>query len=755
MKNIFIIASIAWSSVVYCQTSFQKMNNFSFIRSNNLLLKVNPLNIGVIEYEKGNFNKAVSLFSTATLNNELKVSAINNIGVINAKTGKYNLAMQTFEYAAKKCLKTPDYLTYNKFLALEGSRNYKVGITLLNGEIGLSENQDYNVGLAFSHTGDYNNAQELYNRAIYNSPDNWKSYYNLALDFYKQDKVDDAENILNSAPEFAITKPEFANIAGIIAAENRDFKKAKEYLKINKNGENNNRSMELSLANVNICLGKTEGFSKIYRLLKNNKGCDEIEIYTKGNIELAKTDYSSALKSYRSCKRKNPNESTYYTAMGNAFCGNGDYEKAMEQYNKAITLNSDDYYAYIGIGTVNYKLGRYNDASYAFNESMPLLENLQTGYDIFVMAGYSFYKASNPGNSLKLISKAIEIDSTQDAAYAIRALINYEAGAFNLAIQDLKKAININPNDNQYHEVLGSIYQFSYDFKKARKCFSKAILINSSSVYAKNGLALALGQLGKTKRALRIFNKLIEKNNISYLYNNRAIVRDEIGKEFLFANDTTKANSLFRASIADIDTALSNEYVSWFYINRGNSLTCLGNDTDAVINYHKNEDKYAYNNLGILYAKNNKIEKAVSFFEAAAKADSNYVVPQYNLSIANSRYGYRLSKEIKTVNFPVMFTNKSNRTLSKEFYTTYLYYLPATIDAPNNLSFLSRFLHEPLIYCDFIFDFQFATSDLAITINSKEIHNLHLRHKIRQNYLKIKKAIVDIFYTYQHCPSYD
>ena len=90
----------------------------------------------------------------------------------------------------------------------------------------------------------------------------------------------------------------------------------------------------------------------------------------------------------------------------------------------------------------------------------------------------------------------------------------------------------------------------------------------------------------------------------------------------------------------------------------------------------------------------------------------------------------------------------------KELYTTYYYYLPATIEEPTKIDFISEFLYKDIPYNDFVLDYQMLTNDLVIenrTINN----NVHVSgYKIGKSLEKIQSNINSILIK-KHCPSYN
>jgi tetratricopeptide (TPR) repeat protein len=105
-----------------------------------------------------------------------------------------------------------------------------------------------------------------------------------------------------------------------------------------------------------------------------------------------------------------------------------------------------------------------------------------------VLAGLRYGKCAQQS-----INKAIELDAKSSLAYVSRGVGNYYlpasfGGGVELAIQDFRKAIQLNPRQADAHLWLGIALRKSSKNAEARQAFTKALEISPNRVWAKQQL---------------------------------------------------------------------------------------------------------------------------------------------------------------------------------------------------------------------------------------------------------------------------
>jgi len=128
----------------------------------------------------------------------------------------------------------------------------------------------------------------------------------------------------------------------------------------------------------------------------------------------------------------------------------------------------------------------------------PVYTNLATAYSI------------DQQTDKALETLDIWMDKQPDAGrpYYLRALLNFEIGNNEYAIQDLKMAIDLDPQDSRSLYNLSTYYYQIKEFQKAEKEVIKALRIEPENQEIKYLYALILKELGKLGESNRLMQEL-------------------------------------------------------------------------------------------------------------------------------------------------------------------------------------------------------------------------------------------------------
>ena len=226
---------------------------------------------------------------------------------------------------------------------------------------------------------------------------------------------------------------------------------------------------------------------------------------------------------------------------------------------------------------------------------------------------------------LKRFDKLIEKSDNDFELYKERGDLRAELGLYNEAIDDYKKALELNPNYNEAKQALKrtvndlDIHNFinnnsliendsgkdsGYYFDKAYKFYeegkykesivyySKTIELdtNYSAAYFYRGATKNI--LGQYEEAIKDYDKAIElDHNDSKAYYSRGYAKDDLGQ--------------YEEAIKDFDKAIEldpNYSAAYFY--RGATKNILGQFEEAIKDFDKAieidpNDSYAYNSRGV------------------------------------------------------------------------------------------------------------------------------------------------------------
>ena len=143
---------------------------------------------------------------------------------------------------------------------------------------------------------------------------------------------------------------------------------------------------------------------------------------------------------------------------------------------------------------------------------------------------------------IKLANKALEIEENADAYYYL-GFAKSGIGKNKEAINDLNKAIELNPSDARYFYVRGNTKDSLRDYEGAIKDFKRTVELDPTHINALGNLALAQKDSGKYKEAIESLDKAIK---IDPMHSNNIRMRGNIKYEM----------KNYKAAIKDFDKAL-------------------------------------------------------------------------------------------------------------------------------------------------------------------------------------------------------
>jgi tetratricopeptide (TPR) repeat protein len=426
------------------------------------------IDLGGAEFQKGNYDAAISIFTTGIELKPDNAYIYNDRGLSYLQAGDKDKAISDFTKAIE--LK-PDFAEayYNRGLAYFGSYKW-----WMDNKVVLDKAiSDYTKVIELKQ--DYVDA--YYNRGLVR----WRQYgvqpYDRPYDAETIDRhnkaLADFDKVLELDPMYVLAYAGKGNanyrygeydkalieygkalksenliiqkvgdegLAGVYASRGRTYLFLEE---MDKSISDYNKAMEL--------LGKPPGhLSSIYQRLKEyNKAIDLID----RTIELKKDDPTYRTTAHGLYEK--------YSAKGDCYYGLKQYDVAIENYKKAIEIKPDDVSSNKGLGIAYLAIGEEEKARTAFERVIELCNG-------------AIESAKAKGNARK-----------EFTAYNDRGLTYYELGEYDKAISDFDKIIEMKSKSNRIsghtnyyieaHKNLGLVYSKLGDKEKAKEYFEKAI----------------------------------------------------------------------------------------------------------------------------------------------------------------------------------------------------------------------------------------------------------------------------------------
>jgi tetratricopeptide (TPR) repeat protein len=197
-------------------------------------------------------------------------------------------------------------------------------------------------------------------------------------------------------------------------------------------------------------------------------------------------------------------------------------------------------------------------------------------------------------NSITLFDHTLKVTDYNWFAYNLRGYAYNDLGNYNQAIEDLNRAIEINPGYADPYLTRGNAYNSLGNYRQAIEDYGRAIKIKPSYADGYLSRGNAYKSLGNYRQAIEDYGRAIEiKPDYEIAYNNRGAAYNDLGN--------------YRQAIEDLNRAIEikPDYVEG-YLNRGNAYNGLGNYRQAIEDYGRAIEiipdyANAYNNRALIY----------------------------------------------------------------------------------------------------------------------------------------------------------
>ena len=243
------------------------------------------------------------------------------------------------------------------------------------------------------------------------------------------------------------------------------------------------------------------------------------------------------------------------------------------------------------------------------------------------------FQAGNLLLAEQLCRQILQTDPDNAAVNHLSGVIfSRQEGKADLAVHYIKKAIQKNPNNAEFHNNLGIILKDIGRFDEAITCFNNVVSLQPENVEAYNTLGVLLQNTGKIDEAIGCFK------NIIAIKPDSAEVHNNLGNAFNNSGRDDEAIESYRRSLA-----LKPDY-AMAHFNLGVVFQKIDRTDEAIACYRKtltlNPDfKKAHMNLGNVLQKLGRLDEAASCQRKALSLDPEYAEAHYNYGLARQEMG--------------------------------------------------------------------------------------------------------------------
>jgi len=562
-------------------------------------------NKGIIHYENGEYELAISLFKQAVEKNSSNPQFYYNLSLAYVKTEEYDLAIDNFKTTISLNPKDADALQnlgiayYKKSQFEEAIQSYKKAVEIKPADYEIYDN----MGISYFSMNMYKDSIECFKKALDLDKNNPSLASNLAYAYYTDEQYDLAkENFLYVISLDDTDEEAYFNL-GNVYLKLKDLTLAEENYKqtLSLNPEHE----EAIEALKNLYKTETEPLAEE----KIEPETEELEIKTpKQEVLIAETtgvDTDAKAEEY------------FQKAV--TLLKEKELEPAIKELNKTLSLKQDHSQARALLKTTVLLL---NEAESLFKQGV----SCYSSKDFCESANYAKKALNLNPNYTKakdLLDKAQEkrlfIVSTQKKVY--KPLI--ENCQYALALDAIKKAIAENPKEPENHFNLGVVYIKQKEYQYAIESLKRTLSLDPEHKEAQDTLYEVIKMINNVGEDTKYYYKLaliyVEKEEY-----HKAI--EELKKIFDISPNNIECKVLFAKVVALMSRAKT--------VNNNESPNL--NLDDEIFRYQNliksnPNDFEAYYKLGLIYSKNQNYDFAKEYFLKVLNLNSNHKEAQNSL----------------------------------------------------------------------------------------------------------------------------
>ncbi|MBN2532999.1 MAG: tetratricopeptide repeat protein [Spirochaetales bacterium] len=269
-----------------------------------------------------------------------------------------------------------------------------------------------------------------------------------------------------------------------------------------------------------------------------------------------------------------------------------------------FVIKNPGYRPYFNLGFIYEEKANYNRALEEYSKSLTLIKqelpfDFKTGSEVYARIGNIYMKLNKLAEAEENFYKAIEINPDSYPAYSYLGTLYSRKKENDMAITMYNKAIEIYPRDVVSVYSLGLFYLENNLFDEAIIQFKRAIELYPEHSGAHSNLAYIYGMQGK-------FDLMEEYAKKAILYN----------------PEETPA----RYNLAAL------------YLNTGRTGEAI-EQYKKIIHTTPHDSGNAYNQLGVIYARENELKKAIQYWKKALEIEPDHENAKANLRRAREIIG--------------------------------------------------------------------------------------------------------------------
>ncbi len=300
--------------------------------------------------------------------------------------------------------------------------------------------------------------------------------------------------------------------------------------------------------------------------------------------------------------------------LGNALLRHERAQEAVLEYNKALSMRPNFQRIHYGLGNALVALGRTNEAIHHYKEALRIDPYYAAAHQSI---GVALSNDNRLDEAIIHYKKALSISPYCEECHNNLGTAMFTQGKLDKAIEHYTKALQIDPGSVSVHKNLGLVLVCKGRLDRAIDHFQIAVQMKPNDIRAQSDLRNALAIQKRIKDAVEGMHKalMIDPHVMAFNQNLETLIkkRSDLDKALAqYQRALSMQSGCFEVKLKDLDVVNSvvEEYNKrLFLLKKGMSL----HSHDADIFYIK----------ACIYARQNRIDKAVDWFIKAVNAGFN------------------------------------------------------------------------------------------------------------------------------------
>jgi len=186
------------------------------------------------------------------------------------------------------------------------------------------------------------------------------------------------------------------------------------------------------------------------------------------------------------------------------------YEDAVPIFEKAVELDPNFASAYLFLAYSHSWLGNIKARNEAIEKAKSLSQKATDKERLWIEAAYAAFIERNREKRISIIQKIAKKYPKEKLAYYVLGVLNRGNGYFDKAVEEFKKALDLDPDYGEAHNDLGYTYLQMENFEKSIEHFKKYASLNPGDANPLDSTAEAYFLMGRLDEAIAKYKEALE-----------------------------------------------------------------------------------------------------------------------------------------------------------------------------------------------------------------------------------------------------